>query len=207
MCTQRSPYNWSRDLYTRHGETIEAYLRNTVLPALQDKTGQGGTILLNEIKHRWSNHQIMNKWLKKFFTYLDRYYVKHHSLPTLEQAGLGHFKTEIYEHSKENTTSAIISLIDEEREGEIIDKTLVKSIIELYESMGMGSLDSYTNDLEQPLLDATRSYYGRKREDWISKDSTPDYLIKAEKALGDEKTRVVEYLVRAMAVWHHIPLD
>mmetsp|Transcript_20379 Transcript_20379/g.32091 ORF Transcript_20379/g.32091 Transcript_20379/m.32091 type:complete len:687 (+) Transcript_20379:146-2206(+) len=194
MCTQRSPYNWSRDLYTRHGETIETYLRNTVLPALQDKTGQGGTILLNELKHRWSNHQIMNKWLKKFFTYLDRYYVKHHSLPTLEQAGLGHFKTEIYQNSKENTTSAIISLVNEEREGEIIDKTLVKSIVELYESMGMGSLDSYTNDLEQPLLDATRAFYGRKREDWITKDSTPDYLIKAEKALGEEKTRVVEYL-------------
>lgn len=194
MCTQRSPYNWSRDLYTRHGETIETYLRNTVLPALQDRTGQGGTILLNELKHRWSNHQIMNKWLKKFFTYLDRYYVKHHSLPTLEQAGLGHFKTEIYQNSKENATAAIISLIDEEREGEIIDKTLVKSIVELFESMGMGSLDSYTNDLEQPLLDATRAYYGRKREDWITKDSTPDYLVKAEKALGEEKTRVVEYL-------------
>lgn len=194
MCTQRSPYNWSRDLYTRHGETIEAYLRNTVLPALQEKTGQGGTILLNELKHRWSNHQIMNKWLKKFFTYLDRYYVKHHSLPTLEQAGLQHFKTEIYQNSKENTTSAIIALIDEEREGEIIDKTLVKSIVELYESMGMGSLESYTSDLETPLLEATRSFYGRKREDWIAKDSTPDYLIKAEKALGEEKTRVVEYL-------------
>jgi len=136
----------------------------------------------------------MNKWLKKFFTYLDRYYVKHHSLPTLEQAGLQHFKTEIYDNSKENTTSAIISLIDEEREGEIIDKTLVKSIVELYESMGMGSLESYTSDLETPLLEATRSYYGRKREDWISKDSTPDYLIKAEKSLGEEKTRVVEYL-------------
>ena len=194
MCTQRSPYNWSRDLYTRHGETIEAYLRNTVLPALQDKTGQGGTILLNELKHRWSNHQIMNKWLKKFFTYLDRYYVKHHSLPTLEMAGLQHFKTEIYQNCKENTTSAIISLIDEEREGEIIDKTLVKSIVELYESMGTGSLDSYTFDLETPLLEATRSYYGRKREDWIAKDSSPDYLIKAEKALGEEKTRVMEYL-------------
>jgi len=194
MCTQRSPYNWSRDLYTRHGETIENYLRNTVLPALQDKTGQGGTILLQELKHRWTNHQIMNKWLKKFFTYLDRYYVKHHSLPTLEQAGLQHFKTEIYQNSKENTTNAIISLIDEERDGDFIDKTLVKSIVELYESMGMGSLDSYTNDLEQPLLEATRSYYGRKREDWIAKDSTPDYLIKAEKALGEEKTRVIEYL-------------
>ncbi|KAL7437071.1 hypothetical protein ACHAXM_007132 [Skeletonema potamos] len=194
MCTQRSPYNWSRDLYQRHGETIEQYLRNTVLPALEDKSGQGGTILLNELKHRWSNHQIMNKWLKKFFTYLDRYYVKHHSLPTLEQAGLRHFKEEIYMNVKENTTTAIISLIDEEREGEIIDKTLVKNIVELYEQMGMGSLDSYTNDLEQPLLDATRSYYGRKREDWIARDSTPDYLIKAEKAFGEEKDRVASYL-------------
>lgn len=194
MCTQRSPYNWSRDLYQRHGETIEQYLRNTVLPALQDKSGQGGTILLKELKHRWSNHQIMNKWLKKFFTYLDRYYVKHHSLPTLEQAGLRHFKDEIYMNVKDNTTNSIISLIDEEREGEIIDKTLVKNIIELYEQMGMGSLDSYTNDFEQPLLDATRSYYGRKREDWITRDSTPDYLIKAEKALGEEKERVGSYL-------------
>ena len=194
MCTQRAPYNWSRDLYLRHGETIEQYLRNTVLPALQNKTGQGGTILLNELKHRWSNHLIMNKWLKKFFTYLDRYYVKHHSLPTLEEAGLRHFKEEIYQNVKEITTAAIISLIDEEREGEIIDKTLVKSIVELYEKMGMGCLDSYTNDLEQPLLDATRAYYARKREDWIAKDSTPDYLIKVEKALNEEKVRVVEYL-------------
>jgi cullin 1 len=93
MCTQRSPYNWSRDLYQRHGETIENYLVKTVRPALQDKVGQGGTILLTELQYRWSNHQIMNKWLKKFFTYLDRYYVKHHSLPTLSQAGLKHFKT------------------------------------------------------------------------------------------------------------------
>lgn len=194
MCTQRSPYNWSRDLYQRHGETIEQYLRNTVLPALQDKTGQGGTILLNELKHRWSNHQIMNKWLKKFFTYLDRYYVKHHSLPTLEQAGLQRFKEEIFQNVKDNATAAIIALVDEEREGGIIDKTLVKSIVELYESMGMGNLDSYTADFETPFLEATRAYYARKREDWITKDSTPDYLIKVEKALNEEKIRVVEYL-------------
>lgn len=95
---------------------------------------------------------------------------------------------------KDNTTSSIISLIDEEREGEIIDKTLVKNIVELYEQMGMGTLDSYTSDLEQPLLDATRSYYGRKREDWITRDSTPDYLLKAEKALAEEKERVGSYL-------------
>mmetsp|Transcript_18616 Transcript_18616/g.51986 ORF Transcript_18616/g.51986 Transcript_18616/m.51986 type:complete len:742 (+) Transcript_18616:190-2415(+) len=193
MCTQRSPYNWSRELYQRHGETIETYLQNHVLPALHDKMGPGGTILLAEIQHRWQNHQIMNKWLKKFFTYLDRYYVKHHSLPTLTQAGLRCFRTHVYDEIKEETTNAIHKLINKEREGEIIDKSLVKSVVELYESMGMSTLDAYNEDLEKPLLEYTRQYYARKREDWMSL-STPDYLIKAEDALEEERKRVEDYL-------------
>mmetsp|Transcript_2386 Transcript_2386/g.4333 ORF Transcript_2386/g.4333 Transcript_2386/m.4333 type:complete len:744 (-) Transcript_2386:145-2376(-) len=200
MCTQRSPYNWSRELYNRHGETIEQYLTSTVLPALREKTGQGGTILLTELQARWTNHQIMNKWLKKFFTYLDRYYVKHHSLPTLSQAGLKHFRTHIYDEMKSDTTAAILALIDEERDGEIIDKTLIKSSVELYESMGMGSLDAYAADLEAPLLDSTRAYYVKKRQEWIETDSTPDYLIKAERALNEERNRVGDYLNSASEV-------
>eukprot|EP00733_Pompholyxophrys_punicea_P000047 Pompholyxophrys_punicea_v1_NODE_6_length_8794_cov_7.233894.p2 type:complete len:627 gc:universal NODE_6_length_8794_cov_7.233894:245-2125(+) len=135
----------------------------------------------------------MNKWLKKFFTYLDRYYVKHHSLPTLSQAGLRCFRTFIYDEMKTDTTNAILGLINDEREGNIIDKSLVKSIVELYEAMGMGSLEAYNSDLEEPLLNSTREYYARKREDWIN-DSTPDYLIKAEGALNEERSRVADYL-------------
>jgi cullin 1 len=193
MCTQRSPYNWSRELYQRHGETIERYLTTNVVPALRDKTGQGGTVLLTELNHRWTNHQIMNKWLKKFFTYLDRYYVKHHSLPTLSQAGLRCFRTFVYDEMKTDTTSAILGLINDEREGKIINESLVKSIVELYENMGMGSLDAYNADLEEALLSSTREFYAKKREDWIN-DSTPDYLIKAEEALEKEKARVASYL-------------
>lgn len=193
MCTQRSPYNWSRELYQRHGETIDTYLSSTVLPALRDKTGQGGTVLLAELKNRWVNHQIMNKWLKRFFTYLDRYYVKHHSLPTLSQAGLRCFRTKIYDEMKNDTTAAILDLINNEREGGIIDKSLVKSIVELYEEMGMETLDCYNIDLEEPLLDSTREFYSKKREDWIN-DSTPDYLVKAEQAFHAEANRVKDYL-------------
>jgi hypothetical protein len=38
----------------------------------------------------------MNKWLKNFFQYLDRYYVKYHSLPTLEAAGVRSLPSTIY---------------------------------------------------------------------------------------------------------------
>ena len=55
-----------------------------VLPSLRDRHDE---FLLRELIRRWENHRIMNKWMQKFFMYLDRYYVKHHSLPTLEEAG------------------------------------------------------------------------------------------------------------------------
>eukprot|EP00979_Chaetoceros_neogracilis_P008475 scaffold1887_cov267-Chaetoceros_neogracile.AAC.8 len=76
----------------------------------------------------------------------------------------------------------------------MIDKTLIKTNIELYENIGMGILESYTTDLEGPLLNATREYYAKKREEWIVADSTPEYLIKAEKVLLEEKNRVHDYL-------------
>jgi len=38
MCTPRTPYNWSEDLYTKHGETIEEYLKDHVLGALKEKS-------------------------------------------------------------------------------------------------------------------------------------------------------------------------
>ena len=195
MCTQRNPYNWSRELYIRHGQTIEEYLKNRVLPSLRESMSQGGkSILLRELQTRWTNHEIMNTWLRKFFSYLDRFYVKHHTLPTLHQAGLKYFKTQVYEEIKRDATAAILSLINEERKGDIIDKTLVKKTVALYEAMGITSLEAYVEDMETPLLDATRSFYALKSQEWIVTDSTPEYLIKAEHALEEEKVRVGEYL-------------
>ena len=136
----------------------------------------------------------MNEWFKNFFCYLDRFYAKHHSLPYLKQVGLQHFKTEIYDNFKEDATSIIISLINEEREGGIVDVTLIKSMVELHESMGMGSIETYTSDLKTPLLEATQVYYEHKRiVDWKDMDNV-SLLIKLVETLAKEKARVQEYL-------------
>ncbi|CAM9571939.1 unnamed protein product, partial [Discosporangium mesarthrocarpum] len=191
MCTQRSPYNWSEQLYDRHGQTIRLYLSGTVVKALRD---QHGEFLLKELVRRWSNHKIMNQWMQKFFQYLDRYYVKHHSKPTLNEAGLMHFRNLVYDVTKKTVVNAVLEVINQEREGAIIDRALIKACVELFESMGMGSLQSYSDDLEEPLLSNTRGYYARKSQEWIETDSTPDYMIKAENALEAEKQRVGNYL-------------
>jgi cullin 1 len=190
MCTQRSPYNWSEQLYVRHGESIAGYLRQTVLAELRSKHKDSQ---LSELAARWSNHRIMNKWMTRFFMYLDRYYVKHHSLPTLDAAGLKHFKEIVYDEVKRDCMTSMITLVDEERDGGTIDADLIKKCVELFEAMGMGTLDAYTADFEEHLLEATKEYYARKSELWIAHDDTPSYMLKAEEALQQEKERVQKY--------------
>ena len=196
MCTQRTPYNWSVDLYKRHGEAVSAYLTSQVLSSLKSKSD---SFLLIELKQRWGNHLIMNKWMRQFFMYLDRYYVKHHSVPPLALAGLKHFKNLVFDDIKKDVTAAVLKLVDNERLGETVDRELLKSAVDLYEAMGMAlysfySLDVYINDFEEQLLINARDFYARRREEWIEADSTPTYLIKAEEALAEEKNRVKTYL-------------
>ena len=71
MCTQKIPYNWSDQLYARHGDTLSAYLRNKVLPALNSGAGSlDSEQLLEEFVKRGTNHGVMNNWYRKFFMYL-----------------------------------------------------------------------------------------------------------------------------------------
>lgn len=44
----------------------------------------------------------------------------------------------------------------------------------------MSEMDHYERDFEEPLLADTANYYKVKAADWITQDSCPDYMLKAE---------------------------
>ena len=191
LCTQKHPYNYSTELYERHGQVIVDYLSMTVVPSLHDKHD---TFLLHEVCRRWSNHKIMNRWMKSFFMYLDRYYVQYHSLPKLTDAGLNHFKDIVYEELKKDVSNAVIFQINEERDKIPIDRSLLKNVVDLYVQMGVGSIEVYEADLEAPFLNSTEEYYARKADEWMAVDDTPSYLLKVEKVLADEQDRLINFL-------------
>lgn len=191
MCTQQAPFNWSTELYERHGEFLQEYLETFVLPALQGLHGQH---LLEELVRRGENHLIMNKWLSQFFMYLDRFHVTYNSLPTLTETGLSKFKVTVFDEVKEDVANAVLLLINQERDGGTIDRGTIANSIELFVSMGMGRLDVYVVDFESALLQWARLYYEQKANEWLQDDSTPAYLIKTENALNDESYRVAQYL-------------
>ena len=69
--------------------------------------------------------------------------------------------------------------IDKEREGEQIDRALLKNVIDIFVEIGMGQMELYEQDFEAQMLQDSGAYYSRKASNWIVDDSCPDYMLKA----------------------------
>ena len=68
--------------------------------------------------------------------------------------------------------------IDQEREGEQIDRALLKNVLDIYVEIGMGQMDYYVNDFETAMLTDSAAYYSRKASNWLVEDCCPDYMLK-----------------------------
>lgn len=68
--------------------------------------------------------------------------------------------------------------IDKEREGEQIDRSLLKNVLDIFVEIGMGEMALYESDFEAHMLEDTADYYKSKATIWIESDSCPDYMLK-----------------------------
>ncbi|KAI5650715.1 hypothetical protein M9H77_36720 [Catharanthus roseus] len=193
-------YQAEQKLYDKYVESFGDYITSTVLPSLRLKHGE---FMLQELVRRWSIHKTLVRVLSRLFQILDRFYVPRKSLPTLNEVGFSCFQKLVYQELSGEIRDAVISVegfpseihreIHKEREGERIDRSLLKNVVDIF-IIGMGKMDYYENDFEAALLNDTASYYSRKASNWTSEDSCQDYLLKAVECLKQEKERVFHYL-------------
>lgn len=191
MCTQKMPHCFTSKLYEYYEKCISEYLQSIALPAIQKLSGE---YMIKELVKRWEDHKIMKKWLFDFFRYVDRFYVKRHAVPPLQEVCVVKFHTVVFAEIKERATSAILDLILADRNGEECDRGLLRDAIRIYVEMGMGTTDVYTREFEKPLIVATADFYGREAARWLQSDSCPEYLRRAEARLQQERSRLVDYL-------------
>ncbi|CAI0379174.1 unnamed protein product [Linum tenue] len=175
MCTQKPPHDYSQQLYDKYKDSFEEYISSTVLPAIREKHDE---FMLRELVKRWGNHKLMVRWLSRFFHYLDRYFIARRSLPALNEVGLTCFRSLVCFFRQNFDTFCILIQIDKEREGEQIDKALLKNVLDIFVEIGMGQMDCYEQDFEAPMLEDTGVYYSHKASSWILDDSCPAYMLK-----------------------------
>ena len=161
MCTQKPPNNWSEHLYNNYCDAVKDYLAARILPRIKEKHDE---YMLRELVRRWDNHKLMIRFLSHVFKYLDRFYVKRLSLPELADVGSQSFHEIVFNAVKREVRTAILALIQREREGEMIDTKLVKDVVGIFVEMGGSrtSLEVYVVDFEEMLLSSTADFYRRR---------------------------------------------
>lgn len=192
MCIQKVPCSYAKELYQRVQNTLKAYLRSSTLPALTKLRGKEA--ILKELDRRWGNHKLMVKWVTRTFSYIDRYYVKRNEEPPLEKAGYMCFKKEVFDAIVSDVRKAALNIVRRERDGEAVDRSLLKQVLAIFVEMGMGKLDVYTQEWETPFLEDTAEFYRRTSLKWAEEESFPDFMCKADASIVEEMDRAAQYL-------------
>lgn len=191
MCIQKPPRAYAADLYDRVQDTLREHLKRTALPALNNLRGEQ---MLRELGRRWANHKLMVKWVMRTFSYIDRYYVKRHEKCSLETTGYTCFKDEVFSVISSDLRTAALQILQQERDGESIDRSLLKAVLGIFAEMGMGKLDVYTKEWEEPFLEATAVFYRRTSAQWAAEESFPQFMEKADACINEEMERASQYL-------------
>jgi len=190
MCIQRG-HNYSGQLYSAYEDTIKEYLKKEVFPSMKNKTNLD---LLRELDKRWTNHSIMRRWMEKFFAYLDRFHVKHNSLPSLNDLALSIFAKGIFEYFKNNIFEAFMRELDRDRKEFEVDRALLKNMTKIFIELAKFDHNSIYKQFEAALMAKSAEFYRLKNKEWSQNSSCAEYLANIEKLLQEEEKRLEDIL-------------
>ena len=159
LCIQQIE-GFQAELYDRYTKSIRGYLEQQVRPRLEPLSGHD---LLKELQLRWTNHQVMVKWMQRFFQYLDRFYVEMSSIASLTDQGFAQFKMEIFGRMQDKITEAVLHQVDTDRRNEPIDSMQLKQIVSIYTFLSSDKIAGFaTNclqELERRILETSRTFF------------------------------------------------
>ncbi|KAJ1549304.1 hypothetical protein HK405_005924, partial [Cladochytrium tenue] len=201
--TTRSGANlMGADLYLH----LKDYLRKH-LNVLLTGTGSTNETLLHYYSRQWMNYTRAATYIHHIFRYLNRHWVKrevdegHKNVYDVNTLALVSWRDHMFMSVQQDVMRAVLELIKMQRNGETIEQTLIRNVVDNFVSLGLDdndstkqTLDIYKKCFEQPFIEATEGYYKAESEKFISENSITDYMKKAEARLAEEENRIHLYL-------------
>lgn len=141
-----SEYDKHMQLYEYSGSRVQAFLCDRILPIIneqlerqrQSKQVNDSEIHINfltVIQRCWESFVMLQKWHGKFFAYVNRVIDTDTTL-SIEEVASRCYRVFIYDMIHPDMTKSILFLLSAERNGYYVDKSIIKSMIQMYLLMG-----------------------------------------------------------------------
>ncbi|XP_052140224.1 cullin-1-like isoform X2 [Oryza glaberrima] len=183
MAVQKDQY--CQEMYNSYKATHESCVCAMVLPHLMHKQGD---LFWRELVKMWSNYCAMIRFTTGFLAYLDRCFVTHKKLPSLEDAAATSFFSPVFSYFNNEISDVLLTLIRQERDGCNVDMNLLMGIMR-----GICRSEVKTK-LRSAVIQDTYLYYSRKSYEWIVQYPLQDYLAKVQETVQKETKRLIHYL-------------
>ncbi|ORX96190.1 Cullin-domain-containing protein [Basidiobolus meristosporus CBS 931.73] len=202
-------------LYTGVKGVITDHLKdetiNKIVPAFSTSgnsnggistSGISGITSLKTLNAVWAEHVTCMRMIRDILLYMDRIYsAKTPDCPPVYDLGLYLFRDEVLRSPKFSIQSQLVTVvlqqIQREREGEMIDRGVIKTTIDMLLDLaddGNSLLTVYQVDFESKFLESSTQFYRVEGQTLIGTCDSPEYLKKAEKRLTEEEQRSQHYL-------------
>ncbi|KOC61411.1 Cullin-4B [Habropoda laboriosa] len=177
-------------LYTKLARLTEAHVQANIEQFLAESMDRH--IFLKKMNECWQSHCRQMIMIRSIFLYLDRTYVlQNPSILSIWDMGLHLFRVYIVLNNlvQTRTVEGLLMLIEKERQGDTVDRTLLKSLLRM-----LSDLQIYQDAFETKFLVATERLYAAEGQRLMNEHDVPEYLAHVDKRLQEENERLLHYL-------------
>ncbi|KAL4002018.1 Cullin family protein [Acanthocheilonema viteae] len=206
------------DLYNHLKRFFQDYVEN-VYQKGRDLSGED---ILNYFTTQWDSYRFSSKVVGGIFSYLNRHWIKreldegNEDIYEIYVLAIVTWKEFLFIHMRDSVTSAVLKLIERERNGEKIRTKLISGVIQCYVELGVNENDIstagqaassstthvdrlpklrvYRDYFEKRFIADTESYFANEAAEFIAANSVTEYMKKVEIRLKEEKERCDLYL-------------
>ncbi|XP_070502006.1 cullin-4A isoform X1 [Chironomus tepperi] len=186
MCSHKM----DSQLYVNLTGLAENHVKANIRPFLAERIDK--LLYLKKVNECWQFHCQQMIMIRSIFLYLDRTYVlQNPTVHSIWDLGLELFRDHIATNStvQSRTVEGILMLIEKERNGETVDRTLLKSLLRMF-----SDLQIYKEAFENKFLIATKQLYQAEGQRKMQELDVPEYLKHVDKRLAEENERLLHYL-------------
>jgi cullin 1 len=184
------------------------YLTNHLSDVQQASSHHADEALLRFYIKEWKRYTTAATYNNHLFRYLNRHWVKREmdegkkNIYDIYTLHLVRWKDDMFMSTHKNVMDAVLRLVEKQRNGETIEQSQIKAVVDSFVLLGLDesdstkpTLDVYKEHFEKPFLEATAAYYSRESKQFLAENSVVEYMKKAESRLEEEKERVDLYLL------------